>query len=160
MNRDRASGTKLCDVLLRSSTLDRASELEDSRLRATAATGHRWRRCRPIELGRVVVHLPADGGSTFGTDVVVLVAARENEQQLPPRWGCAATLWAEETRRLKLGEAVGRAHSQILRTDRRGQYPKAALKILICAYPATARDCGYARMDIVDIGSSSFCVIV
>jgi len=81
-------------------------------LRATATTRHRW-RCS-VELGGVVVHLAADGRPAFGTDIVVLVAAWENEQELPPHRGCAATCWAQEARRLKLAEAVGRAHSQIL----------------------------------------------
>src|SRR6185503_3649510 len=80
-------------------------------LRATTTTPHRWRRRCSVELGRVVVHLPAHGGPAFGTNVVVLAAGRQNEQKLPPRWGCAATAWAEKAGRLKLTEAVGRSHS-------------------------------------------------
>jgi hypothetical protein len=79
------------------------------RSRAAAATGPRWPRCRPIELRRVVVSLPAHCGSAFGTDVVILSAAWQNEQELPSRRGRAATPRAEQTRRVELAEAVRRA---------------------------------------------------
>jgi len=109
------------------------------RLRATIATRHSWRRRRPVELGRVVIHLAAHGSPAFGTDVVVLVAGRQNEQELPPRWGRAATPWAEEAGRLELGEAVGTAHTQILRTGRsRDQAPLSQrLGDTYRAFPAT-----------------------
>ena len=40
---------------------------------------------RPGEIGRIVVRFDAHGSSAFGTNVVVLVSAREDEQELRPR---------------------------------------------------------------------------
>ena len=73
-------------------------------LRTAAATGHRRRRRRPVELGCVVVGLAPHCRPAFGTDVVVLVAARQDEQELPPRRRGAATLsgrkdWSPRTGR-------------------------------------------------------------
>jgi hypothetical protein len=80
-------------------------------LRTAAATGHRRRRRRPVELGCVVVGLAPHCRPAFGADVVVLVAARQDEQELPPRRRGAAALRAEKTGRLELVEAVGPGHT-------------------------------------------------
>src|SRR5258705_12675681 len=54
------------------------------------------RRKRTMELGRVVVHLGADGGAALGAHVVVLRARREHQEELLARPGCAAAARAEE----------------------------------------------------------------
>ncbi len=72
--------------------------------------GYTWRQCRSVELGRVVVGLGAHCGSAFSANVVVLVAARENEQEFRPRRRCATAPRAEQAGRLKLAEALGPGH--------------------------------------------------
>jgi hypothetical protein len=79
-------------------------------LRTAAATRHRWRRRRPVELGCVVVGLAPHCRPAFGAHVVVLVAARQDEQELPPRRRGAAAPGAEEAGRLELAEAVWPGH--------------------------------------------------
>jgi len=86
-----------------------------NRLMMAAASGH-LRRRRPIEFGRVVVGLAAHRCSAFSTDVVVLTAARQNEQELSPRWSRAATARAKEAGRLKLAEGIGPGHDLELYT--------------------------------------------
>src|SRR5688572_18601564 len=82
---------------------------------AAAAPGH-WGRRRPVEFGRVVVGLAAYGCPAFSTDVVVLTAARQNEQELSPHWSRTATARAKETGRLELAESIGPGHDLELYT--------------------------------------------
>ena len=86
-----------------------------NRLMVAAASGH-LRRRRPIEFGRVVVGLPAHRCSAISTDVVVLTATRQNEQELSPRWSRAATARAKEAGRLELAEGIGPGHDLELYT--------------------------------------------
>ena len=76
---------------------------------AAAAPRH-WRRRRPVEFGCVIVGFVANCCPAFSTDVVVLTAARQNEQELSPRWSRAATARAKETGRLELAEGIGPGH--------------------------------------------------
>src|SRR5687768_6816156 len=86
-----------------------------NRLMVAAASGH-LRRRGPIEFGRVVVGLAAHRCSAFSTDVVVLTAARQNKQELSPRWSRAATARAKEAGRLELAEGIGPGHDLELYT--------------------------------------------
>ena len=74
-------------------------------LRSAAAATDRWRQRCPVEIGRIVIGLATYCRPAFGADVVVLVAAGEDEQELPPRCGGAATAGAEQAGRLELAEA-------------------------------------------------------
>jgi hypothetical protein len=91
----------------------------DGVLRAATPTGHTWPWRRPVKLRRVVVGLGAHWRSAFSANVVVLVSARENEQELRPRRRCAAAPRAEQAGRLELAKVVGPSHlSWILHTRR------------------------------------------
>jgi hypothetical protein len=79
-------------------------------LRASAAVGRTSGRCCPVELGRIVVGFDAHCSSAFSADVVVLVSARENEEELRPCRCRSATLGAEQAGRLKLSEALLPGH--------------------------------------------------
>lgn len=72
--------------------------------------GQTWRRCRPVEFRRVVVGLGAYWRSAFSAHVVVLVSARENEQELGPRGRRAAAPRAEQAGRFELAKALGPGH--------------------------------------------------
>src|SRR5262249_20205640 len=111
-----------------------------------------WRQRCPVELGRVVIRLAAHGGPAFGTEVVVLVAGRQNEQEVPPRWGRAAAPWAKEAGCLELTEAVGEGHNQIfspdwssreLPGDRGGHRQASALDMLIGYFSTHRRGRGH-----------------
>ena len=79
-------------------------------LRAATAVGRTSGRCCPVELGRIVVGFDAHRSSAFSADVVVLVSARENEQELRTCRRRSATLGAEQAGRLKLSEALLPGH--------------------------------------------------
>src|SRR5262245_24964130 len=79
-------------------------------LRAATAVGRTTGRCCPVELGRVVVGFDSHCSSAFSADVVVLVSARENEQELRPYRRRSTTLGAEQAGRLKLSEALLPGH--------------------------------------------------
>ena len=79
-------------------------------LRAATAVGRTSGRCCSVELGRIVVGFDAHRSSAFSADVVVLVSARENEQELRPCRRRSATLGAEQAGRLKLSEALLPGH--------------------------------------------------
>ena len=79
-------------------------------LRAATAAGPTWKRCRPVELGGIVVGFGAHCSSAFGAKVVVLVSAGENEQKLRPNRRRAAASGAEQAGRLKLAEALAPGH--------------------------------------------------
>jgi len=79
-------------------------------LRAATAVGSTSRRCCPVELGRIVVGFDAHGSSAFSADVVVLVSARKNEQELRPCRRRSPTFGAEQAGRLKRSEALLPGH--------------------------------------------------
>src|SRR5204862_4355793 len=83
----------------------------------------RWGRA--IEARRIVVGLASDGRPALGADVVVLVAARQDQQELlADRSGSLASR-AEEAGGLELLEAVTGTHARdcIVRRSRRRAEP-------------------------------------
>src|SRR5437763_16748902 len=83
-----------------------------SRVRTPDVSAAGLRRDRPIEVGGVVVRLTPDRRAALGAHVVVLVPAREHEEELLPGRRRPPAPWAEETRGLELFEAVPASHRQ------------------------------------------------
>ena len=59
-----------------------------------------------MKLATVGIGLAADVGAAHATRVVVLVAIRQDQEQVLPHRVCLLAAGAEETRRLKLAEAI------------------------------------------------------
>src|SRR3989442_12249052 len=76
------------------------------------------RRNRVVKRARVVVGLATDRRAALGTDVVVLVAAREHEEQFLTRRRRAPAARTEEARRPEPLEAVGSGTRRALLADR------------------------------------------
>src|SRR5439155_27224939 len=74
------------------------------------------RRDRTIEVGGVVVRLAPDRRAALGAHVVVLVPARQHEEELLPGRRRPPAPWAEETRGLELFETVPASHRQVFFT--------------------------------------------
>ena len=72
------------------------------------------RRDRAIEIGGVVVRLAPDRSPALGAQVVVLVAARKDEQEFLASRRRPSASGAEEARGLELLEAVSLRHGEIL----------------------------------------------
>jgi hypothetical protein len=68
-----------------------------------------------VKLTAVRVGLPADLRAAHAACVVVLVAVRQEQEELLPHRVCLLAAGAEQTRRLKLAEAI--YHAAILDHD-------------------------------------------
>src|SRR5437764_8406245 len=90
----------------------RRGQENPSRVRTPDVSAAGLRRDRPIEVGGVVVRLTPDRRAALGAHVVVLVPAREHEEELLPGRRRPPAPWAEETRGLELFEAVPASHRQ------------------------------------------------
>ena len=77
-----------------------------------------------MKLTAVRVGLPADLRAAHAACVVVLVAVRQEQEELLPHRVCLLAARAEETRRLKLAEAV--YHVVILDHDSVGWDPSSS----------------------------------